>query len=217
LECAAVNLPTLNTVRRNIRRRCRRDQLPNPQFRAVIPDLPQQYQVTSVGEQFCQFDSGVGDDNRIFIFATNQGLEWLTNSDHWFCDGTFKVCPKIFYQVYTIHAYTNGRVIPCVFSLLPNKTAETYRRLFAGVAVLANPPQDILCDYEKAAMNIINELFPKIQVKGCFYHLCANIWKHIQVSGLQQRYQEEEEFSLQLRMLAALAFVPEHRLVEYFD
>ena len=36
--------------------------------------LPERYQVTRAGEQFLAFGSGVGDNERILIFATQQGI-----------------------------------------------------------------------------------------------------------------------------------------------
>ena len=73
--------------------------------------LPERYQVTEAGEQFLIFDSGVGDNERILIFATQQGIRFLSNNSHWFMDGTFKLCPKIFYQIYAIHALKNNQLI----------------------------------------------------------------------------------------------------------
>ena len=88
-EAAAVSLPLMNSIRRNIRQQRHRNELPNPPNRAEIPVLPQMYQLTSTGGQFLRYDSGIGDDGRILIFPSNQGLELLSNSEHWFCDGTF--------------------------------------------------------------------------------------------------------------------------------
>ena len=176
------------------------------------------YQLTSTGGQFLRYDSGIGDDGRILIFASDQGLELLSNSEHWFCDGTFKVCPEIFYQVYTIHALVNGRVLPCLFALLPNKNQQTYQIFFREISNLVpGIPQDILFDFERAAMNTMQLLLPNVEIKGCFFHLSSNIWKHIQSAGLQERYNEDPEFALHLRMLAALAFVPENNVIQYFN
>ena len=66
---------------------------PNPQARDEIPVLPRQYQLTSNGGEFLVFDSGVGDPERIFIFAS-EGRQFLIESEHWYADGTFKVCPE---------------------------------------------------------------------------------------------------------------------------
>ena len=56
--------------------------MPDPPNRAAIPVLPQMHQLTSTGGQFLRYDSGIGDDERILIFASNQGLELLSNSKH---------------------------------------------------------------------------------------------------------------------------------------
>ena len=45
-------------------------------------------------------------------------------------------------------------------------------------------------------------------MRGCFYHLCSNIWKRIQQSGLQERYINDPEFALHLRTINALASAP---------
>ena len=46
-----------------------------------------------------------------------------------------------------------------------------------------------------------------------FYRTCGNI----QRAGLQERYMNDPEFGLQLRMIAALAFVPPQDVVNSFD
>ena len=95
--------------------------------------LPERYQITKAGEQILIFDSGVGENERILIFATQEGFHFLSNNSHWFMDGTFKLCPEIFYQIYTIHPLNNNHVLSCVFALLPNKNEDTYNRLFREV------------------------------------------------------------------------------------
>ena len=96
-EAAAVSLLLMNSIRRNSRQQRHRNELPNPPNRAEIPVLPQMYQLTSTGGQFLRYDSGTGDVGRILIFASDQGLELLSNSDHWFCDGR-KHSPGMFYN-----------------------------------------------------------------------------------------------------------------------
>jgi len=134
-EDASVNLPAIDHMRRTIRHQRRDNQRPgNPVNRAAIPVLPMEYQVTANNDQFLLFDSGVDDENRMLIFASNQAIQLLAISEDWFGDGTFKVCPDIFFQLYTIHARINQRVIPCVYALLPNKTRQTYERLFREIS-----------------------------------------------------------------------------------
>ena len=105
--------------------RSHRDNInaPNiPQHRQDLPAITNEYVITTHGDRFLLHDSGPGDDSRIILFATDDTLETLCSSDHWFGDGTFGVSPCIFFQLDTIHAIRNEQIMPCVFALLPNKT-----------------------------------------------------------------------------------------------
>ena len=103
---------------------------PAPAHRENMPDLPQVHRTTANGDPFLVYDSSVGDEERIFVFASQDALQVLANSQHWYAVGTFSVCPKIFFQLYAIHGRRDGTTFPCVFSLLPNKNENTYNRLF---------------------------------------------------------------------------------------
>ena len=54
--------------------------------------------MTGTGERFLLFDSGVGNTNRMFIFATNRAIVIHANSSQCFGDSIFKLCPQIFSQ-----------------------------------------------------------------------------------------------------------------------
>ena len=77
-------------------------------------------------------------------------------------------------------------------------------------------PTDILIDFKRGAINDIEAIFANANVKGCSFHCCSNVWKHVQNVGLQVRYVEEPGFALQLRMLTALAFLPPQDVVRGF-
>ena len=95
-EGTAVVLPPMITLRRNIRyQRQERNLPPTPFHRQNIPVLPHDYQITADGDQFLVHDSGFGDEERILIFASQQGLRFLEHSDHWYAEGTFKVCREL--------------------------------------------------------------------------------------------------------------------------
>ena len=113
--------------------------------------------------------------------------------------------------MYTIHAICNGKVVPCIYALLPNKTGATYERFFREISNHLNGhvPTDILFDFEQGAMNGARNVFVGIIVKGCFFHLSQNIWKKIQENGLAALYENDQEFSVLMKMMAAVVFVPE--------
>ena len=54
-------------------------------------------------------------------------------------------------------------------------------------------------------------------MKGCFYHFLSNVWKPIQNVGLQQRYNNDQELVLHLRMLCAIAFLPLADVIQGFE
>ena len=74
----AANLPLLETFRRNIRHsRQDRNMPPTPAYREDISDLPQAYHTTTNGDPFLLYDRGIGDEERIFIFASQDALQFL--------------------------------------------------------------------------------------------------------------------------------------------
>ena len=99
------------------------------------------------------------------------------------------------------------------------KTEETYTRLLREIVARINGDGlgQILVDFEGVVINAIITTIPNVVTKGCFYHLCSNVWKHIQRLGHQVRYVEEPEFSLCLRMLSALAFLSPQNVIPGFE
>ena len=81
-----------------------------------------------LGELFLLHDSGVNDKKRFFIFATQNNVK-LLQQHHLFADGTFKIAPFLFMQVYTIHALVECKCLSLVYCLLPRKTAVIYKKL----------------------------------------------------------------------------------------
>ncbi|CAF1055049.1 unnamed protein product, partial [Brachionus calyciflorus] len=130
-------------------------------------------------DNFFFYDSGKDDENRFFIFTTEENLKLLEKSNC-FADGTFSVAPNLFYQVYTIHAFVNGRCIPLVYCLLPRKTEEIYIRVLTAISTKLNRfPISITTDFEKAFINSIKKIFPSTKIHGCFFHFKQAVWRKI--------------------------------------
>ncbi|XP_064649980.1 uncharacterized protein LOC135501673 [Lineus longissimus] len=209
-EGAAVLLPNIANMRRALRMQRQTSAQPEPQPQnAMNMEIPERYTRTLRGELFLQFDSGVGNPNRILIFCTQRNLELLAYCEHWFADGTFKTVPLIFFQLFTIHVLLNDSVTACIYALLPNKTQETYARLFTTIRQLipnANP-ETFLMDMERAASNAASEIFPNVDIKYCFYHLSQAVWRKIQEQGLAVDYHEDDEFALKFHEQIVIIFI----------
>ena len=216
---AAVELTPLPTIRRAIRSCKQKVNAVHPLPKTRSFPIPDEYKTLDNGEDFLLYDSGQLDPNRIIVFGTNRAARLLIESQNWFMDGTFKIVPQLFYQLYSVHALNRGDVIPCLYVLLSNKTEDTYTRLFTDIKALipALDPLTVTMDYEKAAMNAATAAFPNAVINGCFYHLAQSVYRNVQAAGLQQRYQVDADFALAARMLPALAFVPIPQVIDYFE
>ena len=74
-----------------------------------------------------------------------------------------------------------------------------------------------MMDFEKDAINAVQDIYPDANIQGCLYHLSQNIYGKVQSLGLQERYQTDAEFSLLMRMIPALAFVPIDEVINVFE
>ena len=182
--------------------------------------IPERYQSASNNEQFLLHDNlGAENAPRMLVFATQQDLGLLARSKHWFMDGTFKVVPELFFQLYIIHALHNSQVIPCVYALLPNKQQLTYTAFFQVLRDAHDNlnPETVLVDFELAAINALRATFPDTELQGCLYHLSQCVYRDVQDAGLQARYAADDALSLATRMLVAIAFVPVNDIIDSFE
>ena len=144
----------------------------------------------------------------------------MAQCNHWYADGTFKSAPQLFTQIYTIYAMKYDNVIPTIFVLMPNKTQPSYNQLFSALKRLKPNlnPISIMTDFEQSAINPIKEAFPYALQRGCSFHLGQCLWRKIQqIDGMQEKYRTDLDFALQIRHLAALAYVPEAEVIPSFE
>lgn len=78
-------------------------------------------------------------------------------------------------------------------------------------------PRIIMVDFEKAAMEAAKQIFPETSIKGCYFHFCQCIFRHVQAFGLQAEYQKNANCLQHIRYLAALAFIPAADVCKSFN
>src|SRR6218665_1824067 len=89
-----------------IERQRKRNQLPYPTPQNVAEiTVPEPLQTTTRGDNFVLWDSGPTDVYRMMMFGTMENINHLQRNEHWFVDGTFRVAPAIFYQVFYTFRY----------------------------------------------------------------------------------------------------------------
>lgn len=225
-------LPERESMKRTLNKRRIRNFPKNPTHITALKDIPPQFRQTNNGDNFIIFDSYDAEDNdtsdeeddlefrdpnRIIVFGTNENLSLLSRSRIIFLDGTFKTCPKIFTQIFTVHGTLNDVVLPLVYALLPNKTTESYQAVLRSISgkclELGFPalrPQSVMSDFELGIINSVRQIFPRSIILLCFFHLKQSVWRHLQELGLQVAYNDPEnrEVKVKYSEMLALAFVP---------
>ena len=100
--------------------------------------------------------------------------------------------------------------IPVIFALLPGKSQDVYRRLFSIFRELLPgfQPSTWICDFEAAIRNAVKDIFPSVQLAGCFFHLMQNLLKKVKAVGLYGSYCGKDALRRAVRLLGTLAFLP---------
>ena len=187
---------------------------------ACIADLvvPEPLKFTFNNELFLWRDSGYGDEDRVFIFATENNLKLLSSFREWFMDGTFEVAPLIYKQMYNIAASISGKILPLLYSLLPNKTEKIYVKLFKLLDDIEafQPPIEVVTDFELACTNALLSIWPYLIIFLCWFHYCQNLWKNMQLKKLSKDYVKDPLVRKLFKYLKFLPFVVPKDVVKAF-
>ncbi|KRX69353.1 hypothetical protein T06_10532 [Trichinella sp. T6] len=123
-------------------------RLPEHRHDLVLAD---QFKTTKSGEDFLLCQSNC---RHILIFATGTNIRLLAACRTWGMDGTFKIVPQWYQQLFTIHAFVAGKLVPAVYCLCTGKDIGKYGYIFQALidkaAVLEvdlNPDTIIYCPH----------------------------------------------------------------------
>jgi hypothetical protein len=178
---------------------------------------------TSRREDFLMFSEMVSPSEGIVIFSCASNLRLLCETDVILGDGTFFVCPKQFYQLYTLHAHVNGHYIPLLFGLLPNKTEAAYSTFLNAVIIqcdsmgLSLQPEIVVLDFETAAHNAFKLSFPLVMVRCCGFHFSQAVFRKLTQLGLKNRYVDrDDEVGKWLKTCFGLPFLEPNAVEDAF-
>ena len=193
-EELGASLETFDNCRKALQRQRAHVRPPVPESLAEI-SLTGNWAKTRDGRDSLLIDHGSTD--RIRGFSTDENMQLLCGSAAIYMDGTFRVVPSLFAQLYTLHAFYKGQMMPLVYFLLPDKSRATYSRMFlllcdhATSSGLTFRPPMFQLDYEIAAIGAIREAFPAPLIKGCNFHYTQALWRKVQQVGLGSSYKDK--------------------------
>lgn len=167
-----IKFPTLKTLKNTVSKQRRRIR---PRLPKSINDLPTEipilYTLTKRNSNFLLFNGYLA-GKRALIFASLDDIKYLAHQKFWYADGTFYTSPSMFYQIYSIHAFDEGLSTPCIYSLLADKSEETYYDLFSTLIKKINEithtikVESITIDFEVAVKNVFYKHYQNIQVRS---------------------------------------------------
>jgi hypothetical protein len=170
----------------------------------------------------------VSDDQTkaFLVFLSPMGKEMLRSATHWVSDGTFKTTPRPFQdgQIYIVFAQLpTGELLPCLFSLLPDKTSLSYRRMWGALhqeltsagAIQFTGPISIGMDFEAAPAIEVKSFFPDTNISGCFFHWRKALLDQIGKKGCKTFFNESLDFQDLVGKCIAMALVPVDKVNDY--
>jgi hypothetical protein len=174
---------------------------------------------TNRGETFLAYDSK--DEDRILIFSTAKNLMELGLSSVWLCDGTFKVAPDLYTQVYSVHGFVDGWILPLAFGLLPDKKQVTYEKFFHNLRLVSkgniSTPEIVITDFEMAEIGAVHKVFETASIQGCFFHFSQSLHRNLPKEVISQIREGDKDLELLVKKFAAHAFLPPNHVDIVFN
>lgn len=191
---------------------------PVPQDYITAFNVPLTLQNTFKGDRFMLRNTRfIMPDNsgaRVTIFGTKEFLGNLLKMKRAFADGTFDIVPQPFTQLFSIHAFVGGTLIPFLYVFMSHKSKELYKQVFEwikGFAVLNNIQiawEKFTVDFESGLLPALKESFPQVQLTCCYFHFTQAIIRKNAELGLSIHYKDNlygvKKFIWQVFVLAFL-------------
>ena len=128
--------------------------------------------------------------HKYILLGTKFSLRILAKGSKWFCDGTFKVAPEGYKQIYIFMTKYENFTVPCLYLLLTSKKEILYNIAFNHIKSLCHTynyaieTKSVMMDYELAARNAIKFVFEKIVPKDDYFHFVKCLWTRAKKEGL---------------------------------
>ena len=131
---------------------------------------------------------------KYIIFTTKFQINLLAKCTQILIDGTFKSCPRSYYQILNISGFfpdING-LIPKFIAPLTGKSEFLYNTIFEDIKKILidinfnikDLPNRIMIDFEKPLQKAVKKNFPNIIIDGCFFHFSKLLWTKAITLGL---------------------------------
>jgi hypothetical protein len=122
------------------------------------------------------------------ILQNTGALEMVTpDTDTFFLDGTFAICPRSFYQVLNVAAEINGKVTLLFSVAMTSKSLPLYKIVLQ--ALRSHPAMYnlniklVYADYESGIASAVRKVIPRARLIGCGFHYAQVIVRKLRSTG----------------------------------
>ena len=74
-----------------------------------------------------------------------------------------------------------------------------------------------MTNFEQGAYLVLLEIFPNVDIEGCFFHISKRLDYKVKELGLMAKYQDDYDFRFRMKKLSALAFIPVEDLIMVYE
>ena len=207
----AEEIPLFHQVASQLKRTKYKNVPPVPNDVEVV-EINDVWRLTWDGDDYIAYQEN---DWGILIFATEHNLRFLScHGRIIFVDGTFRSCPHPYNQILTVHALVQDHVVVLVIwsdgqqrhRFLPSSDPSPQNKILE-VTNRRWRPTSVISDFEQASMTAFETEFPRITVKGCYFHLIQALWRAIQRYALVNLYRNSCGMKKCLKKVMALGFL----------
>jgi hypothetical protein len=155
---------------------------------------------------------------KYIIFTSKIQMNLLTKTNQLLIDGTFKFCPRGYYQIINIAGYYSeiDSIIPIFMIPSTGKSFFLYNSIFGDVKKILfdneidikKIPKRIIIDFEKGLQKAIKQNFPDSTIDGCYFHYVKLLWGKAKKFGMCKK----NELSTTKILLFVLKIFPFLRL-----
>ncbi|KRZ71515.1 Copper transport protein ATX1 [Trichinella papuae] len=136
----------------------------------------------------------------ILVFATGSNIRLLAARRTWGMDGTFKVVPQWYQQLFTIHAFVAGKLVPAVCCLCTTKVIGRYGYIFQALNKAAVLRMEMTCSgCAEQVKRVLNRLDDSGKIKNISFEMNQNkvtvqssLSKDVLLTALQKTGKNDE-------------------------
>lgn len=111
------------------------------------------------------------------------------------------------------------QIFPAVYVLTTRKTEECYTAVFKFITkkLFKMRPNLVMVDYENGLRASIRKCWPRVQIRGCWFHYCKAINRRCRKHNMTKLLKKNSGAKKIKKALMSLPLLPEDKIIEGYE